>query len=103
MDDPLWFTLADEPCSGLGSETVLSEDGLCYRINLSPAEEVRPNNSPRLVLYLFHAVFFMLKLGTHGKLFSSKMGEQGLRFSEKDWYYLQAQTDMPFHYLKLVV
>ena len=49
MDDPLWFTLADEPCSGLGSETVLSEDGLCYRINLSPAKEVRPNNSPRLV------------------------------------------------------
>ena len=74
MDDPLWFTLADEPCSGLGSETVLSEDGLCYRINLSPAEEVRPNNSPRLVLYLFHAVFFMLKLGTHGKLFFIKNG-----------------------------
>ena len=52
MNDPLWFTLADGPCSGLGSKTVLSEDGLCYRINLSPAEEVRPNNSPRLVLYL---------------------------------------------------
>ena len=28
---------------------------------------------------------------------------KGPRFSEKDWYYLQAQTDMPFHYLKLVV
>ena len=28
---------------------------------------------------------------------------KGRRFSEKDWYYLQAQTDMPFHYLKLVV
>ena len=28
---------------------------------------------------------------------------KGQRFSEKDWYYLQAQTDMPFHYLKLVV
>ena len=26
---------------------------------------------------------------------------KGRRFSEKDWYYLQAQTDMPFHYLKL--
>ena len=25
------------------------------------------------------------------------------RLSEKDCYYLQAQTDMPFHYLKLVV
>ena len=28
---------------------------------------------------------------------------KGRRFSEKDWYYLQAQTDMLFHYLKLVV
>ena len=28
---------------------------------------------------------------------------KGLRFSEKDWYYLQAQTDMPFYYPKLVV
>ena len=28
---------------------------------------------------------------------------KGRTFSEKDWYYLQAQTDMPFHYLKLVV
>ena len=28
---------------------------------------------------------------------------KGRRFSEKDWYYLQAQTDMPFHDLKLVV
>ena len=28
---------------------------------------------------------------------------KGQIFSEKDWYYLQAQTDMPFHYLKLVV
>ena len=28
---------------------------------------------------------------------------KGPRFSEKDWYYLQAQTDKPFHYLKLVV
>ena len=28
---------------------------------------------------------------------------KGRRFSEKDWYYLQDQTDMPFHYLKLVV
>ena len=28
---------------------------------------------------------------------------KGRRFSEKDWYYLQAQTDMPFHYLKLIV
>ena len=28
---------------------------------------------------------------------------KGRRFSEKYWYYLQAQTDMPFHYLKLVV
>ena len=28
---------------------------------------------------------------------------KGPRFSEKDWYYLQAQTDMPIHYLKLVV
>jgi hypothetical protein len=27
----------------------------------------------------------------------------GPRFLEKDWYYLQAQTDMPFHYLKLVL
>ena len=27
----------------------------------------------------------------------------GPRLSEKDWYYLQAQTDMPFHYLKLLV
>ena len=27
---------------------------------------------------------------------------KGPRFSEKDWCYLQAQTDMPFHYLKLV-
>ena len=27
---------------------------------------------------------------------------KGRRFSEKDWYYLQAQTDMPFHYLKLI-
>ena len=26
---------------------------------------------------------------------------KGPRFSEKDWYYLQAQTDMLFHYLKL--
>ena len=25
-----------------------------------------------------------------------------LIFSEKDWYHLQAQTDMPFHYLKLI-
>ena len=30
-------------------------------------------------------------------------GPKGPRFSEKDWYYLQAQTDLPFHYLKLVV
>ena len=29
--------------------------------------------------------------------------DKGRSFSEKDWYYLQAQTDMPFHYLKLVV
>ena len=28
---------------------------------------------------------------------------KGRRFSEKDWYYLQAQTDIPFHYLKLIV
>jgi hypothetical protein len=28
---------------------------------------------------------------------------KGPRFSEKDCYYLQAQTDMLFHYLKLVV
>ena len=28
---------------------------------------------------------------------------KGPRFSEKDWFYLQAQTGMPFHYLKLVV
>ena len=28
---------------------------------------------------------------------------KGRRFSEKDWYYLQAQTDMPFHSLKLAV
>ena len=28
---------------------------------------------------------------------------KGLIFSEKDLYYLQAQTDMPFHYLKLVI
>ena len=28
---------------------------------------------------------------------------KGWIFSDKDWYYLQAQTDMPFHYLKLVV
>ena len=28
---------------------------------------------------------------------------KGPRFSEKDWHYLQAQTDMPFHYLKAVV
>ena len=33
----------------------------------------------------------------------SVLASKGLRFSEKDWYYLQAQTDMPFHYLKLVV
>jgi len=25
-----------------------------------------------------------------------------LIFSEKDWYHLQAQTDMPFLYLKLI-
>ena len=28
---------------------------------------------------------------------------KGRRFSEKDWYYLQAQTNMPFHYLKVVI
>ena len=28
---------------------------------------------------------------------------KGPRFSEKYWYYLQAQTNMPFHYRKLVV
>ena len=28
---------------------------------------------------------------------------KGPRFSEKDCYYLQAKTDMLFHYLKLVV
>ena len=28
---------------------------------------------------------------------------KGPRFSEKDWYYLEAQTDMPFHHLKLVI
>ena len=28
---------------------------------------------------------------------------KGLTFSEKYWHYLQAQTDMPFQYLKLVV
>ena len=31
------------------------------------------------------------------------LGLKGPRFSEKDCYYLQAQTDMPFHYLKLFV
>ena len=34
---------------------------------------------------------------------SSQALSKGPRFSEKDWYYLQAQTDVPFHYLKLVV
>jgi cellulose synthase/poly-beta-1,6-N-acetylglucosamine synthase-like glycosyltransferase len=45
-----------------------------------------------------------------GKLFLSSPStcrmsgaSKGRRFSEKDWYYLQAQTDMPFHYLKLIV
>ena len=33
----------------------------------------------------------------------SELKGKGPSFSEKDWYYLQAQTDMPFHYLKLVV
>ena len=28
---------------------------------------------------------------------------KGQRFSVKDWYYLQAQTNIPFHYRKLVV
>ena len=28
---------------------------------------------------------------------------KGRIFSEKDWYYLQAQTDMPFHYLKIII
>ena len=33
-----------------------------------------------------------------------RMEEAKGRFiSEKDWYYLQGQTDMPFHYLKLLV
>ena len=27
---------------------------------------------------------------------------KGPIFSEKDWYYLQTQTDMPFHNLKLL-
>ena len=29
--------------------------------------------------------------------------DKGPIFSERDWYYLQAQTDMPFYYLKLIV
>ena len=33
----------------------------------------------------------------------SVLAFKGPRFSEKDWYYLQAQTDMPVNYLKLVV
>ena len=28
---------------------------------------------------------------------------KGRIFSEKDWYYFQAQTDMLFHYLKLII
>ena len=34
---------------------------------------------------------------------TTKIPPKGRIFSEKDWYYLEAQTDMPFHYLKLVV
>ena len=42
-------------------------------------------------------VFFLPNL-------SRKSGiAKGPRFSKTDWYYLQAQTDMQFHYLKLVV
>ena len=33
MNDPLWFTLADGPCSGLGSKTVLSKNGLCFALS----------------------------------------------------------------------
>ena len=36
-------------------------------------------------------------------IFSKKGMPKGPRFSEKDWYYLQAQTGMPFHYLKLII
>ena len=36
-------------------------------------------------------------------LSSSNNGGKCPIFSEKVWYYLQAQTEMPFHYLKLVV
>ena len=34
---------------------------------------------------------------------ASKKTNKSWIFSEKGWYYLQAQTDMLFHYLKLVI
>ena len=37
------------------------------------------------------------------KQFNLRYHSKGQIFSEKDWYYLQAQTDMPFHYLKLII
>ena len=53
-------------------------------------------HSPKRANYLG---YFREKNPHHMSIVDAK----GPRFSEKDWYYLQALTDMPFHYLTLVV
>ena len=66
---------------------------------LDIAMSVRPSG-------LFHSRSSSIFPNIQVQSFSNKILEnsnfaKGRIFSEKYWYYLQAQTDMPFHYLKL--
>ena len=56
----------------------------------------------KLIKFRFKCLAFSKKNFACSKNRGSGVSK-GRIFSEKEWYYLHAQTDMPFHHLKLVI